>query len=73
MSVKFIRVGDTVIKKSRKPFKSGEKVATVKAVTVNPHTNRTAFSFIEDDSIVDAHQCQKATESLLKLTALRKC
>jgi hypothetical protein len=68
----FIRVGDKVIKKSRKPFKSGEKVATVKNVTVNPYTNRTAFSFIEDESVVDAHQCKKATESLLKLTDLRK-
>jgi hypothetical protein len=55
----FIRVGDKVMKKSRKPFKSGEKFATVKGVTVNPHTNRTAFSFIEDNSVVDAHQCKR--------------
>lgn len=59
MNDKFIHVGDKVLKKSRKPFKSGEKVATVKIVTINPYTNRTAFAFIEDDSIVDAFQCKK--------------
>jgi len=30
---------------------------TVKSVTTNPHTMRTAFTFEEDDSIVNAHIC----------------
>jgi len=72
MSGKFIRVGDKVIKKSRKPFKSGDKVGTVKNITVNPYTNRTAFSFIEDNSIVDAHQCMKATNSIIKLQEIQR-
>lgn len=54
-----VKVGDKVQKKSRKPFKSGEKIGTVKSITINPHSNRTAFSFIEDESIVDAYQCLK--------------
>jgi hypothetical protein len=49
-------VGQSVQKKSRKPFKSGAKVGTVKAVTINPNTNRTAFTFMEDDSVVDCGQ-----------------
>jgi len=54
-----IFVGDKVQKKSRKPFKSKEKVNTVKSITKNPYSFRIAFSFIEDDSIVDAYQCKK--------------
>jgi hypothetical protein len=52
-----IKLGDKVQKKSRKPFKSGKKINTVKHITTNPYSNRTAFSFDEDDSIVDAYQC----------------
>jgi len=62
--------GDKVIKRSRKPFKSGRKVGTVKSITVNPNTNKIAFSFIEDNSIVDCFQCIKATNSILKLDSL---
>jgi hypothetical protein len=56
----FINIGDKVRKKSRKPFKSREKINTVKAITKNPYTDRLAFSFIEDSSVVDAYQCVKA-------------
>ncbi len=47
-------VGKSVIKVSGKPFKSGLKANVVRAVTVNPHTDRLAFTFFDDDSIVDA-------------------
>jgi sporulation protein YlmC with PRC-barrel domain len=40
-----------------KPFKSGFKVNTVKEITINPNTQKPAFLFIEDDSVVDCHIC----------------
>lgn len=43
---------------SPKPFKSRLRENTVKAVTINPHTNKPAFTFVEDDSIVDAYICE---------------
>ena len=53
-------IGQKVIKKSGKPFKSTLKVATVKSVTTNPQDkkSRMAFTFYEDDSIVSAEQCK---------------
>lgn len=42
-----------VEKKSGKPFKSKLKVNTVKGTTINPNTGKAAYTFIEDDSIVD--------------------
>ncbi len=50
-------IGKRVAKKSNRPFQSGSKINTVKGVTVNPHTSKTAFSFEEDESVVDAHIC----------------
>lgn len=47
-----------VRKISGKPFKSKEKINTVKAITVNPYTGLIAYSFLEDDSIVDLKQCE---------------
>lgn len=41
-----------------KPFKSGLKVNTVKGETVNPYTGLPAYTFYEDDSIVDKHICK---------------
>lgn len=41
-----------------KPFKSGLKVNTVKGITTNPHTNKSAFTFEEDNSLVDCHACK---------------
>jgi len=46
-----------VRKKSGKPFKSGEKINTVKDTTINPRTGKPAFTFFEDDSVVDQCQC----------------
>lgn len=42
-----------VTKISGKPFKSGLKINTVKSTTINPNTNKEAYTFYEDDSIVD--------------------
>jgi len=40
-----------------KPFKSGLIKNTIKSLTINPHTNKLAFTFEEDDSIVDCYIC----------------
>lgn len=48
-------IGRKVIKKSRKPFKSLLQINTVSGVTINENTNNPAFTFIEDDSVVDCH------------------
>jgi len=45
-----------------KPFKSGLKVNTVKGETINPHTGKTAYTFLEDDSIVDKECCKIVLE-----------
>jgi hypothetical protein len=50
-------IGKQVCKTSKKPFKSKNKYNTVSGLTVNPHTNLEAFTFEEDDSIVDVHVC----------------
>jgi len=52
-------IGKRVYKKSGKPFKSTEKVNTVSGVTINPNTNKKAFTFEEDDSIVDCFICKE--------------
>jgi len=54
-------IGQTVVKKSRKPFKSGKKKATVKGVTINPNCDKLAFEFFEDDSVVNCEICRIST------------
>lgn len=51
-------INKKVRKPSNKPFKSTFLINTVKDVTVNTNTNLPAFTFLEDESIVDCHQCQ---------------
>ena len=53
-------IGKVVWKKTRKPFKSSLQKTTVKDVTTNPQSpkNKLAFTFIEDDSIVDCEICE---------------
>jgi hypothetical protein len=63
----FASVNDKVSKRTGKPFKSGRKVNTVKELTVNPNTGQPAFTFLEDDSIVDQRTCKPATEAELAL------
>jgi len=48
--------GVRVAKTSGKSFKSGHKVNTVKGLTCNPNTNLLAYTFVEDNSIVDCKQ-----------------
>jgi len=50
-------IGMKAKKKSKKPFKSGEKINTIKGFTINPFTDKYAFTFCEDDSFVDIKQC----------------
>lgn len=52
-------------KKSGKPFKSRLKENTVKDFCINPHTGEHAYSFIEDESIVDLKQLDIHYESIL--------
>ena len=44
--------------KTPKPFKSGNKVNTIKAIVVCPYSGKVAYSFEEDDSIVRAEICE---------------
>jgi hypothetical protein len=48
-----------VYKISGKPFKSGKKINTVRDETINPFTNKPAYRFFEDDSIVDKYICKE--------------
>ncbi len=50
-------IGKKVVKKSRNPFKSQKKQATVKGISINPDSNKIAFSFNEDDSLVNCEMC----------------
>lgn len=57
-------VGKLVRKKSGnnntlapKPFKSGRRFNTVKEFVVHPNTGQPAYSFIEDDSVVECSRC----------------
>ena len=52
-------IGCTVIKKSRKPFKSGFLVNTVKGIVPHPYIDEMAFTFLEDESVVAACICQE--------------
>lgn len=57
MDANLAMVGKRVRKLSPKPFKSGSKVNTVKAVVPHPVLNILAFTFEEDDSIVECRRC----------------
>lgn len=43
-----------------KPFKSGRKINTVKAVVVHEQTQRPGFTFEEDESVVECFRCSLA-------------
>lgn len=54
----FHMIGKRVTKaNSGKPFKSGNKVNTVKGIINHPQLNIPAFTFFEDDSYVEARKC----------------
>lgn len=42
---------------SSKPFKSGNKANTVREIVNHPQLNVPAFTFLEDDSIVECRRC----------------
>jgi hypothetical protein len=46
-----------VLKKSKKPFKSGEKIGTVKSIINHPILNCPAYTFYEDNSYVACQTC----------------
>jgi hypothetical protein len=48
-------VGKTVIKHSRKPFKSTFQTGRVKGITINPYSKKKGF-LMDDGSIVDCMQ-----------------
>ncbi len=50
-------IGCKVSKVSRKPFKSGKKVNTIKGISCHPHLEKYAFTFEEDKSIVETNRC----------------
>lgn len=52
-------IGLVVRKKSNRPFKSGNKIGTVKAIKEHSVTGHTAFIMLEDDSEVEAFRCVK--------------
>jgi hypothetical protein len=45
-----------------KPFKSGSKINTVKAVVVHQQTGGWGFTFEEDESVVECFRCSPAPE-----------
>ena len=53
----FFGVRMRVCKKSGKPFKSGKKINRVKGTVMNPNTGKPAFTFFDDDSVVDQYIC----------------
>jgi hypothetical protein len=56
-------VGKRVHKRrSGKPFKSGEKVNTVKGIVNHPQLDIPAFTFLEDDSYVECRKCVEFIE-----------
>lgn len=52
-------IGITVRKKSKKTFKSGQSIGTVKAIKEHSITGHTAFVMEEDGSEVEAFRCIK--------------
>ena len=50
-----------VCKDSGRPFKSGNKVNTVKGIIIHPVLNIPAFTFLDDDSYVEIRRCKSAT------------
>jgi len=40
-----------------KPFKSGNKFNTVKDIVIHPIMGTPAYTFVEDDSIVECSRC----------------
>lgn len=52
-----LSVGQQIIKKSRKPFKSKSKVNTIAGFIIHPTTGKPCYTFVEDDSYVECFRC----------------
>jgi hypothetical protein len=50
-------IGKQVCKRSNKPFKSGEKINTIRGIVQHIQTPNLAFTFEEDDSSVECCRC----------------
>ena len=55
-------IGSRVMKHSQRPFKSTFQVNTVKGITTNPNTGLPAFTFYEDEMVVDCYRCKLLNE-----------
>lgn len=55
-------IGCKVEKISNRPFKSGLKINTIKAVSWCEEFQKWAYLFNEDDSYVECHRCKPFTE-----------
>lgn len=53
-------IGTLVSKISRKPFKSRNKVNTIKGYVIHPITNKPCYSFKEDLSYVESFRCKES-------------
>lgn len=56
---KLLPIGSQVRKKSNKPFKSGEKINTIKGYCVHPKLLINCYTFEEDNSYVEVRRCTK--------------
>lgn len=54
-----LEIGTKIVKTSRKPFKSGDKIGTVDGYAVHPVTNKQCYVLKECGSIVEAFRCKK--------------
>lgn len=50
-------IGKKVTKESGRPFKSKLKVNTVKGIVEHPILKIPAYTFVEDESVVECRQC----------------
>lgn len=57
-------LGQKVVKRSNKPFKSGDKINTATGIAINEEDpkKREGFTFEEDDSIVNCELCKPSPE-----------
>ena len=60
-------------KYSKKPFKSGLQINTVKNVIKHPNTNNLAYTFKEDDSYVEVRMCQEIIKDVNEIPARILC
>lgn len=55
-------IGHSVVKRSGKPFKSGNKVGTVTAIGSHQYTPHLAYTMAEDGSQVECFRCELYVE-----------